>query len=296
MMRLREYLTMGGALGSSDRAPGETRAAAREALAIAWQKRDSAEVLLARGLPAEAIRLGLESVTHVQRAATQLRDAGLRVDPDLQQALDDLKQLAEPLAKAASSTAVDARVPPEQRTALEDLLRAELSLEPRIDVLVLDRRGLLRLRWRRRVLAALVLFAPAGAVAFVRHSVFGLDARASSTLDDEYAADRVLDGDPDTEWVPGGGEEWLELRFHRRTVHNVHLLNGDLLPERAVHEVMFEFYLDNELISSGHKAFGASYPAEWISFDAGGIRCDRVRVVVTSHFGGGAALAEARID
>jgi hypothetical protein len=296
MSWVREYLTMGSALAAGDRILDGIRGAVREALATAWQKRDAAEALVARGLYAEAIRLGVESATHLQRAATHLRDAGLLADADLQRRVADVERLAKPLAES-SPAPLDAHVPQEQRVALEHLLRAELSLEAPLGERVLDRRGLLKLRWRRRLLAALILVAPACLVTFVRHSVFGVDARASSALDEEYAADRTLDGDPDTEWVPnGGGDEWLELRFHRRDVHTVRLLNGDLLPDRAAHEVKFEFYLDNELRSSGHKSFGAAYPPEWLSFDAGGVRCDRIRILITTHFGSGGALAEAQVE
>jgi hypothetical protein len=297
MNAVREYLTMSGALASSGRVGVDVRAATRDALATAWQKRDASEALLARGLHAEAIRLGLESVTHLQRAAAQLRGAGLFADSGLRQAIDDVDRIAERLAKPDSLAALDARVPPEQRAALEHLLRAELSLAPRLGVLVLDRGGILELRRRRWLLAAVILATPPVFTGFVRRSVYGIDARASSAIDEEYAADRALDGDPSTEWVPnGGGDDWIELRFHRRSVHNVRLLNGDLLPDRAAHEVKFEFYLDNELRSSGHKSFDAGYPAEWLSFDAGSVRCDRVRIVITSHFGNGGALAEAQID
>jgi hypothetical protein len=33
-----------------------------------------------------------------------------------------------------------------------------------------------------------------------------------------------------------------------------------------------------------------------MAFESGGVECDRVRIVVTSHFGPGAALAEVRVE
>jgi hypothetical protein len=82
------------------------------------------------------------------------------------------------------------------------------------------------------MVVVLLALAPVAALVFIRASFFGLTARASTVLDDQYTADRVLDGDPDTEWA-ANGEEWLEIRFRSRIVHSVSILNGDTLPDRA---------------------------------------------------------------
>jgi hypothetical protein len=294
LARLREYLMMETTLVGVDRMPDETRAAARDELAQAWRKRDAAEVLRAGGQPAEALHLARESLACLRTAVAILKEAGLVTDSSLTEAIDDVERLGEELLRRA---APDGSVPSSSWASLDRLLRAEFSLEPQIGVLVLDGRSLMKLRAQRWLLGALILVAPAGLTAFLRFSLFGLDTRASSAMDDEYTADRVLDGDPDTEWVPGGsGEEWLEVRFRPRVVHSLRLLNGDLLPDRAAHDLKFEFYLHNEQRSTGHKSFGSAYPPEWISFDAGGVRCDRIRIVVTSHFGAGAALAEVKVE
>jgi hypothetical protein len=291
--RLREYLTLRETQAAAQRASNQVRSAAAAALVRAWQKRDSAETLLARGMHAESIRLARESVEPVRDAVQRLDEAGLPVSAAARRRVADLAFLDGELATAEP---FDRRVPPGQATALAALLRTELSLEQDLAPLLLDGRGLRRLQLRRWTVAALVVTAPLALATFLRQSYFGLDARASSALDDEYTADRVLDGDPDTEWVPSYGDEWLEVRFRPRVVHGVSLLNGDLLPERAANEVRFEFYFQNELKSSGTKQFTGPYPAEWIRFDTAGVKADRVRVVIVSHFGNGGALAEVRLD
>jgi len=290
---VREYLTLRNTQVAAERASDPVRSAAADALSEAWQKRDSAEALLSRGMHAEAIRLGGESLEHVRIGVGQLEDAGLPLSAGAKQRVADLEFLG---AELATAKPLERRISPEQATALAALLRTEFALEHRLAPLLLDRRGLQRLRLRRWLLSALVVAAPFGFATFLRLSYFGLDTRASSALDDEYTADRVLDGDPDTEWVPSGGEEWIEIRFRPRVVHTVRVLNGDLIPERAARDVRFEFYLHNDLKSSGTKQFAVGYPAEWISFDAGGVHTDRIRLVITTHYGNGGALAEVQVD
>jgi len=126
--------------------------------------------------------------------------------------------------------------------------------------------------------------------------VMGITARASGVLDDQYAADRVLDGDPDTEWVSNGGQEWLELRFRPRVVHSVRILDGDTLPDRAVRSFRVELYDGATEYPTSKKTFDRQHPAEWQTIDFGGLECDRIRIVVESHYGAGAAIAEVQVD
>ena len=105
----------------------------------------------------------------------------------------------------------------------------------------------------------------------------------------------MLDGDPDTEWVAGGGDEWLELRMHKQMVHGVRILNGDTLPDCAAKEVHVDFYDGNESHATHPRTFTEQHPAQWLTYDVGGVVCDRIRIVITQHYGAGAALAEVQV-
>jgi hypothetical protein len=288
---VREYLGMQGLLGAAPTDEAR-RAAASEAATEASQKRDAAEVLLSRGAPAEALRLGLESARRLKRAVEL-------IDVTRSAALQRAVERAE-RGEAAIGTPpeLDAAVTSAQTTALRRLVRAEIAVERELHVLLRDRRGLLRLRRQRWVAVAMVLLAPFALAAFLVHARHGIHVRASSVGDEEYAADRAIDGDPETEWVPAGmGEEWLELRFPApRHVRTVRILNGDTLPDRASRKVVVEFYLHGERAGTAQHEFDTQYPAQWKEFSVSDLLCDRIRILVVSHFGTGAAIAEVEVN
>lgn len=285
-----EYLTMRRPMRGAG-SDAVRRAAALEALREARQKRDASELLLLRGSRAEALRLGAESLERLRRGLERIdaSDAAL-----MKRAIERVERCG---ARLGTPPQLDSAVTSAQAAALRALLRAEGALDGRLDVAILDRRGLLRLRRQRWVLAAAIVLAPVGLAAFVRGELRGLHIRASSVLDEEYAADRAIDGDPETEWVPAGsGEEWVELRFRARRVGTLSIQNGDLLPDRAARKVQVEFYLDGKSYGTTSREFDVDRPGQSIDLAAAGLLCDRIRIVVATHYGTGGALAEVRVN
>jgi hypothetical protein len=266
---------------------------ARDVIGEAWQKRNAAEILLLRGSLAEACRLAVESVSALERGVTVLGESGFVVTPRVRNKLDRAIQLRLTLESQPTD---DDDVTQEQARTLRDLIGIEIVLEHALHVAVLDRAALLRLRRHRWFLALFVFLSPFAVGAFLHYAMYGVSIRASSELDDQYAADRAIDGDPNTAWTPkGGGQEWLEIRFRPRSVRTLRILNGDTLPDRASKEVRVQFYLRDEVFPAGVQTFELQTPAQWITFDVAGLKCDRVRVEVLSHYGSTAAIAEVEV-
>jgi hypothetical protein len=288
-----EYLTLRKAFADAERLDPARRASLARAAQTAMQKRDSAEVLAARGLSAAAIELAIEAA-RLQRECLEAVAGGVSTGTRRVRRAQEQAELAIPELSPAPQ--VDGEVTGAQRRALRALLAAELSLQHPIREALFARRRLLVLRVQRAVTALMVVLSPLALAAFVRGSFLGLTARASSTLDDQYTADRVLDGDPDTEWVPTGAEEWLEVRFRTRLVHHVRILNGDTLPDRAAKEFHVDFYDHQDGHPTSTRKFERQRPAQWQTIDVAGLRCDRIIITITSHYGSGAALAEVEID
>ncbi len=288
-----EYLTLRRALDAADRLPQERRLALAQAATEASQKRDAAETLLSRGSCAESIRLATESARLLDECLQAVTDSSPVGTKRVRRATEDMEWAS---ARHTPPPALDGQVTRAQKAALRTLLSAELALAPPLGEALLVRRRLRVLRVQRIVTAVLVALSPLAALAFVRGSFLGLTARASGQLDDQYTADRVLDGDPDTEWVAAGGEEWLEIRFRSRTVHSLRILNGDTLPGRAVKTMHVDFYNGNESHATSPRTFKQEYPAQSQYYDVGGVKCDRIRIVITEHFGASAAIAEVEIN
>ncbi len=292
-VRAWQFVALREELAAAAQLPPDRRAALARTAALAAQKRAAADALLAGTARAEPIRLAVEAAGLEVQLLDDLVGSGVLAGEGVQAPRDALERA---VAQLSSPPALDAEVTGTQTGALRALLRAALALEARIRESLYARPALLRLRAERAVAAALVLSSPLALALFVRGSFLGLTARASSTLDDQYAADRVLDGDPDTEWVAGSGEEWLEIRFRPRRVQSVRILNGDTLPDRAVKEVHVDCFEKADSRSSAPLTWKTEHPPQWQTADVGGNTCDRIRIVVTSHFGPGAAIAEVEVE
>lgn len=288
-----EYLTLRTALQDARRMTPDRREALRRSLEEARQRREAASLLVQRRMYAEAVRLATASAEQLIDCASVVRDGSLGGTRAVRRGLEDATWA---LGKLSPAPVLEAQVTRAQRKALGTLLGALLPLVRSLREAVLDERGLATLRVWRAVTALLVLAAPIMALVFVKRSFLGPMARASNVLNEQYAADRVLDGDPATEWVAGGGDEWLELRFHARVVHTVRVLNGHTLADRSVHDFNVELLSHRKSIASVAKSFDVQYPAQWLTIDTGGIRCDTVRITVKSHYGSGAAIAEVTVD
>jgi hypothetical protein len=297
LARILEYFTLRRAFEHAQRVSSERRATLRAEADQALEKRDAAALLASRGVRAEAIALAIECARLVGGCFEELSQNGRELSPRERRLLAALERNRGELEPPPQR---DARVTRAHTIALRAMLHDELAVEAPLREALYDRRGLLRLRLQRALLVMLVVLSPLGAVAFVRVSFLGPKARASSVLDDQYAVDRILDGDPQTEWVSRGGDkdkEWLELRFRKRTVHTIRILNGDTLPDRATkdYEVQFFEHQDSRGTVSG-RTFHRQVPAEWQTIDVRGITCDRILIDISSHYGEGAAIAEVTLD
>ena len=300
--RVRDYLAMQGQLARTA-SQDASWAAARDAVRRSVQLRESAELLLARGSKSDGIRLVLESLGCLKGAAAVLAggDAtwGLAVQGASQESAGRraarLVQEGERRAmRLEPAPPLEDQVTPDHAAAAQELVALELGLERTLHEALLDRRGLLRLRRQRWGFAALVLLSPFVAVAMLRAVLYGVSAGSSSNRSDQFTADRAVDGDPATAWEPNGGDDqWLELRFRSRRVHRVRVLNGD---SRAARGVRMELYAGTTRLATETKEFPAESPAGWLVFDVPNLRGDRIRLVITSHYGAGGGIAEAEVN
>jgi hypothetical protein len=292
LARPLEYLGLRRAIALAGELAAERRATLSLAVEGATQKRDAAEVLQTRGSPAEAAALAVESGKALSTVLDALSGSSALQRGVVRSAFRDMEWA---LGQLAPVPALDRDVTRGQRRALRTLLAAELALGQPLRTALLEPRGLRWLRLQRWLLVLVVALSPLAIALFVRRSFYGPTARASGVLDDQYTADRVLDGDPDTEWVASGGDEWLELRMHKQVVHGVRILNGDTLPDRAAKELHVDFFNGDESHATHPRTFNEQHPAQWQTYDVGGIVCDRIRIVITQHYGAGAALAEVQV-
>ncbi len=287
-----EYVTLPQALHAADAVSTERRQTLANKATEASEKRDAAELLLSHGSRGEAITLAIACAHLMSECVEAVGDSGPLMARRARRALEDIDWAA---AKLTPPPVLDNQVTRAHEAALRTILSAELALVQPLREALLSRPQLKRLRVQRAVVVALVALSPIAAGVFIRASFLGITARASSVLDDQYTADRVLDGDPDTEWVASGGEEWLELRFRPRVVHTLGILNGDTLPDRAVKTMHVDFYNGNESHATSPRTFKQQHPAQWQTYDLGGIKCDRIRIVITEHYGSGAAVSEVEV-
>jgi hypothetical protein len=123
-------------------------------------------------------------------------------------------------------------------------------------------------------------------------------ARASSELGPMYGADRAIDDDEQTEWVPRTGRgEWLEIALgSRRSIHKIRLLNGHVLPDRAAREVEITAYSGGDAVGTFHTTFSGARPTGWVTLDAGAVRSDRLRILIVDAAGGGGAISEVVVN
>jgi hypothetical protein len=151
-------------------------------------------------------------------------------------------------------------------------------------------------RTQKLLLRAAAAAVALGAVSFVVSRM--PKARASSELGRLYGADRAIDGDEQTEWVPRTGRgEWLEIALaSRRPIHKIRLLNGHVMPDRAAREVEITAYNGGDAIGTFRATFSGTRPTGWVSLDAGGVRTDRLRVVIVDATAAGGAISEVVVN
>lgn len=123
---------------------------------------------------------------------------------------------------------------------------------------------------------------------------------ASDVLHPTYAAARVVDGDPSTEWLaPEDKDGWVEVRFRKPIdVQAVRITNAHNAPHNDRGAKQLDVYLLHEdtLIAGTHTTFAqieTSHHAREIPIVGASIT--KVRYMLRSHHGKGGGLAEVEL-
>ena len=98
---------------------------------------------------------------------------------------------------------------------------------------------------------------------------------------------------------PNGELGWVELYFPARNVSAVRILNGHnrQFLDRGSKDVVVEAYSKNKQVFRGTLTFeSVKAERDWMRFDLGGVRCDRIKLDVITVHGMGAALAEVVVE
>ena len=293
LARPLEYVTLRGALSFAQDFPDERRIALTRAAQEAWQKRDAAETLLSRGSFAEAAGLASECAKRVTECLQAVAGSSPVATRRVRRATDDLDWACSKLTPAPT---LEGQVTRAQKRALRTLLAAKLSLRIPVTEALLGPRSLRRLRWQRAVVALAIVLSPLMALVFVRRSFLGLTARAGSVLDNQFTADRVLDGDPNTEWA-ANGEEWV-LGSASGPARSTPCASSPAIPcPTAPSRTCTSTSTTTR--SPTPRRPGRSNNSTRRSgrfYDVGGVTCDRIRIVVTEHYGASAAIAEVEVE
>jgi hypothetical protein len=290
--RLTEYLTLKEALAAAGRVAEAERAEATRELRLSRQKRLAAEQLLVDGSRSEAARLAAESAKLVAAAVDRLGET--RSDR-LARAAAEVAARAKDLGEAP---ALDGDVTAARVAATRKALVAGYEIERLLELALLDRPGLLRLRvihWGRVVACAVFVFF---AAAFVHAILFGPRAQASSEQSALFGAERAVDGDPETEWAPKEHDhQWLELSWRTsRRVRTIKLLNGHGQIGHASENVHVELFRDARLLRSVDGSFGNTPAKVFLLLDGGNVRCNRMRIFPSAPPGRDPAIAEVIVE
>jgi hypothetical protein len=128
-----------------------------------------------------------------------------------------------------------------------------------------------------------------------------LPCKASGFLMEEFRCEMAIDGDVKTEWLsPDLQSSWIEFRVSpRRDIKLVRLTNGHnrTSNDRAIRAYQIEAYSGKHRMNSVSGEFPTLNPAPQpteIPLQAKDV--DRVRVIVPTWHGAGAALAEIKFE
>ncbi|HEX4514712.1 MAG TPA: discoidin domain-containing protein [Polyangiaceae bacterium] len=257
---------------------GEERARIRATLTTAWQRREAAEALYASS-SVEAGRLAKESVESARAGVLALKTAGFTLSRRAERVSSRLDDIARDLESNGDA------VP----TAVRLLSALEVEVSPG----TLSPGELSRLRVRRAV-EAFVLVCGLVAVCGVAYEArYGVRIRSSNELGPAWSADRAIDGDANTDWVADGPGAWIEIDFrHKVEIKRLHVMNGQFFSDRAAKEIRVDVY-DGDVVAEEMRATFA-HDAEPVTLDTGGVRTNRIRLTILSHFGIGPAISEIR--
>jgi len=296
-----EYFSQRDALAQVAAEATSVRMARRDLVLRARQKREAAEAAASVSL-AESLRLMRDAVLLLQEAIGEgsagetfaARCASLGVDATVARRLEAMRGgLAELPLPALESDVGEAEV-----ETYNQLTKAALTLDRALSRKITLQGDLLARRRKRRVVAALV----GVATALVLYVEFRpLPCRASAFLFEEFRPEMAIDGVVESEWLlPDGKPGWIDVRVRpSRDIRSVRVINGHnrASMDRAIRAYRLEAYSGRRLVNSVSGEFPALLPAPpptEIPLVAKDV--NRVRLVVVSWFGAGAALAEIKVQ
>jgi hypothetical protein len=299
---VREYFTQRGALERIAVEPATDRAARSVLVLQARQKAEAAKVVIAVS-EAEALALMRDAVLLFEKAFSEGRGAdqgpeaqwdSLGVDA---KTVRRLRRTLEGLSDR-SLPALDTDVSDADLEFFHQLAAVAAALNRGLTPRILQRTDIIARRLRRCIVAAgigvttvLVL-----AVAFRP-----LPCRVSGFLFEEFRCEMAIDGVAASEWLlPDGKPGWIDVRVSpSRDIRSVRLTNGHnrTSNDRAIRAYQVEAYSGRRLLNTASGEFPALLPAPQpieVPLVAKGV--DRVRLVVSSWFGAGGALAEIKVE
>jgi hypothetical protein len=296
-----EYWTQRRALERLGHEPPSARTARRELVVRARQKKDAAEAVAPVSL-AESLVLMRDSVILFEKAVNEVgadqtfleRCAYIGVDAKTARRLEaTLAGLAE-----RSLPVIDADVSEADVEFFSHLAEAAAVLNRALSPTILQKGDIVSRRLKRGLVTTLVGVATALALYL---GFRPLPCQASGFLLEEYKCEMAVDGVVATEWLlPDGKDGWLDMRVSpRRAIHLVRVLNGHnrTSNDRAIRGYRLEAYSGDRLLQTASGEFPGLLPAPTpvdVPLVAKGV--DRLRIVVTSWYGGGAALAEIKVE
>jgi hypothetical protein len=289
---LREFLLMEGALARADASTDSLRVARRR-LAEAREHRVAAEVLLLRGSLAEAVSLGQGAGAAMASAAAPVVDSP--TDGRRRRKLDAFRRALDELGPPPT---LSADTTPAQADRLGTLLVAQRELERDLLPDLMGRVEVARVRAGRWALVVLLGASAWIAMSLAQWALFGVRVRASGELTPLYAADRAVDGDPQSDWVAAAGDPWLEIAFRRpRRLHHLAIRNGHILPARAASSIVVQCFEREHLARVWQAVLGEGSAVNPVSVDVAGSACDRLVLrPLAEPVLRGAAISEVTFD
>jgi hypothetical protein len=281
-------------------------------IGVARQKGESASVLWASEQYVEALRLAREAVeetgvaVRLAKAAQEQANNGHTAPPESEADwAPALRQLGAPAhvveaARAAMlglptpAPVLNRQVTQGHRSFFQIATLATQSALRTIEGVAKPPGTFVALRWLLLGSVAVVLV---GLAALLVRLNDRPPVEASAELRDEFSAARIVDGNPDTEWLlPDQTPGWIGVSFAPRPLKTIRLLNGHnrTYNDRAVNDFRIEVYLGRKQVHTSKHSFGPGVNAkpDWVRLPVQVAKADSIVVLVDSWHKNGGALAE----
>ena len=265
--------------------PDDVRATLARDLRLVDQRARAAEVLAGHGMVAEALRLQGEALTLARAVTAKVFPPGGSPDP-----------LADRSSEAPSSTPTfDDEAGEGGVRDYERMARATARLHGMVGATLRTPRWILAQRVLRVGLVGVGVLVAAFVASRPDDRV---EVTASTFFENRqpWSPRLAIDGRPETEWLTWNTQDgWLDVRFARRSIKKVRLLNAKNVPidERATRDFRVEAYAGDKLKAAVDGSFGPYVPnPSWLELPLVASRVDRLRFVIKSSHKAGGGLAE----